>query len=83
MATTTVRVSRITHAALTALADEEDVSIQAVLERLVSEYQKKRLLELGNEAYARLRNDPDAWTEEINERRIWDATLSDGLSETE
>ena len=32
-----------------------------------------------NAAYARLRADPEAWDEELAERRLWDRTIGDGL----
>jgi hypothetical protein len=32
-----------------------------------------------NEGYARLRADPEAWQEELDERRLWDTTMADGL----
>ena len=34
-----------------------------------------------NRAYARLRADPVAWAEELEEWRLWDRTLMDGLED--
>jgi hypothetical protein len=34
-----------------------------------------------NAAYAALRNDPQAWGEELAERALWDRALDDGLQE--
>ena len=34
-----------------------------------------------NEAFAHLKADPDAWTEELAERKLWDNTLSDGQTD--
>ena len=42
---------------------------------------RKRFLRKANTSYARLRKDPKAWDEELAERALWDATLSDGLEE--
>lgn len=39
------------------------------------------LLRRGNEAYARLREDPEAWAEVLRERAEWDCTLMDGLED--
>jgi len=34
-----------------------------------------------NAGYARLRRDPAAWAEELEEQRLWDRTLMDGLED--
>jgi predicted HTH domain antitoxin len=44
-------------------------------------HHRQSLLEQANEAYAKLRNNPPAWKEELNERSIWETTLSDGLED--
>lgn len=33
-----------------------------------------------NQHYTALRNDPEAWEEELKERELWDQTLNDGKS---
>jgi hypothetical protein len=38
-------------------------------------------LEGLNEDFARLRADPEAWEEELAERRLFDGALADGLDE--
>jgi hypothetical protein len=40
--------------------------------------QRDRLLQETNEAYRRLKQDPKAWAEEAEERRVWENTVSDG-----
>ena len=40
---------------------------------------RKKLIQASNEAYAKLRRNPKAWKEELEERALWDATLADGL----
>jgi AbrB family looped-hinge helix DNA binding protein len=42
---------------------------------------RARLIEASNEAYARLRADPQAWEEYRRELALWDVTLMDGLSD--
>jgi hypothetical protein len=37
----------------------------------------------GNHAYARLRANPEAWAEELKERKAWEGTLADGLQDSE
>ena len=36
-----------------------------------------------NEAFAKLKSDPDAWAAELEERKLWDTTLMDGLDPDE
>jgi len=42
---------------------------------------RRELLKATNAAFAALRNDPDAWDEEILERQSWNATIADGQNE--
>ena len=79
MLTTTIRVTPETHDTLRALARQENVSIQSVVHRAVSEYRRRRILAQGNAVYAALRADPAAWAAELEERQAWEATLADGL----
>jgi hypothetical protein len=74
-----VRVSDATHRDLRELADETGQSMQELLAEAVEALRRRRLLELTNEAYAALREDPVAWEAELAERRLWDVTLADGL----
>ena len=46
-------------------------------------YRRRRMLEQTNAAYAALRADPQRWAEELEERAAWDATLADGMADTE
>lgn len=77
--TTTVRISRETQQVLQTLAVIEGETIRGVLERAVSSYQRRAMLEEGNRAYSKLREDPEQWAEELEERRLWESTISDGL----
>jgi len=79
MSSTTVRVSADTHAVLNQLARERHETIQKVLERAVEMYRRKMFWEETNAAFARLHEDEEAWREELDERKAWDATLADGV----
>jgi hypothetical protein len=39
------------------------------------------LLDQANAAFARLKQDPQAWAEELAERALWESTLLDGLAD--
>jgi len=79
MKTQTVRIYEADHMALADLARMADKSMTATLSDAITAYQRQQLLQQTSDAYAALRNDPDAWAEEVEERRLWDNTLSDGL----
>jgi predicted transcriptional regulator len=74
-----VRVSETTHAALRSLADEVGETMQAVLDKAVEDYRRRRFWDHVETAAGDLRKDPAAWEDELAERRAWDATLADGL----
>ena len=78
MGQATVRINAHTHQILREIAQAEHRSMQAVLEKAVEEYRRRRLLEEANAAYAVLRSDPEAWQEIQAERAEWEA-LSGGL----
>lgn len=73
----TVRISETTHRALRDLAESERISQQTIVERAIENYRRQRFLDAANRQYAALRNDPEAWAQEVSEREAWDATLTD------
>jgi len=76
-----VRISPHAHALLRQLAQEEDESMQAVLDKAIEHYRREKFLRDANADYAALRRNPKAWKEELKERALWEQTLSDGLAE--
>ena len=83
MAGTTVRISEKSRQTLRELAAKSSESMQTILDRAVEQYRRQQILEEGNAAYARLREDPAAWAEWQKELAAWDATLMDGLDPDE
>jgi len=81
MAAPTVRVKEETHAALTELSRETRLPMQEVLAQAVEAYRRERFLTELNASFAALRENPEAYEAEMEERRAWDATLSDGLED--
>jgi predicted DNA-binding protein len=74
-----IRVPDVTHSILRELSDETGRPMQDILSEAVEEFRRHRMFELANEAYAAMRADADEWQEELEERRLWDTTLADGL----
>ena len=81
MASETVRVKPETHAKLRALAEKAGTSMPEIVDRAIEAYRRQKLLDETNQAYARLRDDGEAWADELKERGEWDATLADGLED--
>ncbi len=61
------------------LAARTGQTMMDVLDKALGEYRRKVFFEQMNAGYAALRADPQAWAEVEAERRLWDATLMDGL----
>ena len=81
MESLTVRISRSTHAALRALADESNESMTEVLEKAIEIYRRQRFLAGLNADFAALRKNKAFWEEERVERSMWDVALIDGLED--
>jgi predicted transcriptional regulator len=75
----TVTIGNTFYKILAELSASSGKSIQAVLEQAIEQYRRQQFLEAANQAYIALRNNPEAWQEELEERLAWDVTLEDGL----
>jgi predicted transcriptional regulator len=76
---TTVRISEEIRESLRDLAAKSGETMQEVLEHAVLEYRKKRFFDEVSAAYEAMRADPEAWREELAERKTLDGTLADDL----
>lgn len=77
----TVRVSEETHRSLREISERRGQSMTELLAELVKKLEREDLLRRTNEAYAALREDPEAWNDLMRERAEWDVTLMDGLED--
>lgn len=77
MASTTVRISTQTKKTVKKLAAQTGRKMQAVLDEAVELYRRQRFLEEANAAFANLRADAEAWSEEQQERALWDTASSE------
>lgn len=76
-----IRISPHAKATLRELAKREGKPMQTVLDEAIEYYQREKFMDEVNAAYAKLKDDPQAWGEEQEERQAWEATLNDGLEE--
>ena len=79
MAGTQVRISNTTHQLLRSLSSEVGESMQTIVEEAVEQYRRRRFLEGLNQDFKTLKEDPQTWQEELEERSLWDKTLLDGV----
>jgi hypothetical protein len=77
--TPNVRISPHAHELLRQLAEEEQASMQAVLDRAIERYHRESFLRAANNDFQALKGDSRAWKHEAQERQLWEQTLSDGL----
>ena len=52
--------------------------MQTIVEEAVEEYRRRRFLEGLDQDFKNLKQDQQAWKEELEERSLWDKTLLDG-----
>ena len=77
--TPNVRISPHAHELLRQLAEEEQASMQAVLDRAIERYRRESFLRAANSEFQALKADPRAWKHETQVRQLWEQTLTDGL----
>ena len=70
MAGMQVRISEATHQTLRNLSVEVGESMQNLMEQAVEQYRRRLFLEGLNEDFQTLREDPQAWQEELEERAL-------------
>jgi len=80
--TSTVTIDNTFYKILAELSASSGKSIQTVLEQAIEQYRRQQFLEAANQAYIALRNNSEAWQEELEERSLWDITLEDSKVKT-
>jgi hypothetical protein len=78
--TTNVRVSPRAHELLRQLAEEEQQSMQAILDSAIERYRRERFLRGANADFAALKGDAKAWKKELRDRERWETTVADGIT---
>lgn len=79
METTTIRIGKDTHNLLKNLSEETNKSMNLLINEMSVEYQKKVFWNQVNASYEKLKEDKEAWADELEERKLWENTLGDGL----
>jgi hypothetical protein len=83
MSTPTVQITETSHRILRQLAEQTGQTMTDVIDKALDAYRRKLFFEQMNAGYAEMRADPEAWAAMEAERKLWDATLMDGLAPDE
>ncbi len=81
MNSSTIRINAKTFKILNEIVKSTGKSKQEILDKAIEDYRRNQFLKEANEAYAALKRDPKEWQEELKERKEWDVTMEDGLSD--
>jgi len=79
MPSSSIRIDEQALAVLRELARRQRQPVQTVLKQAIDSYRREKFLEEANAAFAVLRSNSEAWSEEQQERNLWDQTAGDGL----
>ncbi len=74
-----VQISEKALQAVRHISEQKGVGISEVLDQAVEVYRRAVLLEETGRSFQALKEDPEAWREELEERALWENTLNDGL----
>ncbi len=80
---TTIKVSAETRDRLKKLADAEQSTMEAALAKVLDQAEDARFWQGVKDDYARLQDDPEQWSDYVNELAEWDQTAGDGLDDLE
>jgi hypothetical protein len=83
MSAPSIFISEASHRILKELAEQTGQTMMDLLDKALDAYRRKLFFEQLNAGYAELRADPKAWADHLAERKLWDATLMDGLDPDE
>ena len=79
--TITIKVSVETRDRLKRLADEDHLTLDAELARILEKAEEGRFRAGVRADYARLQADPQEWADYVSELAEWDGVAGDGLSD--
>ncbi|MDQ2746157.1 MAG: toxin-antitoxin system protein [Acidobacteriota bacterium] len=73
-----VSISEKSQKIIRQISETENMAISDILDDAVEVYRRQKLLSRTNQAFQKLKEDPQAWREELADRQLWERTLTDG-----
>jgi hypothetical protein len=83
MSMPSVPISEASQRLLQELAQQTGQPMTDILDQALDAYRRQLFFEGLKADYAALKADPEAWSDELAERKLWEATLEDGLDPDE
>jgi hypothetical protein len=83
MSSLTIPISERSNQLLKELADQTGQNSLDILDKALDNYRRKLFFEKMNAGYGEMRADPQAWSDHLAERKLWDTALMDGLDPDE
>ncbi len=75
----TITLSDRTERTLSQLVETEGIAPEDLLDKALEQYRRSEFIRRANESFDILRSDPEAWAQELVERKVWDVALLDGI----
>ena len=63
------------------ISEQKGLEISDVLDNAVEVYRREVFLEQTSRSFEALKEDPEAWREELEERALWETALADGVDD--
>jgi len=63
------------------ISQRKGIDVSDVLDQAVEMYRRELFLEETSRSFQALKEDPEAWREESEERALWENSLSDGVDD--
>jgi len=74
-----VSISEKSHRIIRQISETEGLALSEVLDEAVESYRRQKFLSQTNQAFQKLKEDENAWREELAERELWAQTSADGI----
>lgn len=81
--TTTIRINKKVYLELKNIAEDENETMQSVIEKAVEDYKTKRFFDELGKSVQKAKSNSQSWEEVLKERKEWESTLPDGLEVNE
>jgi hypothetical protein len=78
---TSVQISEKSLEIVRNISERNGLQISDVLDKAVETYRREVFLDDTNRAFETLKEDSVSWQEELEERALWEDTLSDGVND--
>ena len=78
---TSIQISEKSLEIVRNISERNGLQMSDVLDKAVETYRREVFLDDTNRAFETLKEGSDSWQEELEERALWEDTLSDGVNE--